>query len=173
MKNSACSVTDFKVRGGLTVIWWAKFKMVPCISEWRECPLLASDYINSVVENGVNITIETFEFTSAKWLTMDMPLFWKPKMYWYCPPTVQNSHDKYLICMMTSSNGNLFRVTGPLYYHRSPVNSPHKGQWRGALMFSMICLNKRLSKQSWGWWFETPSRPFWRYCNGMKFTYSV
>ena len=22
--------------------------------------------------------------------------------------------------------------------HRSPVNSPHKGQWRGALMFSMI-----------------------------------
>ena len=22
---------------------------------------------------------------------------------------------------------------------RSPVNSPHKGQWRGALMFSLIC----------------------------------
>ena len=30
-----------------------------------------------------------------------------------------------------------------------PVNSPHKGQWRGALMFSLIC---RLSKQPWGWW---------------------
>ena len=25
--------------------------------------------------------------------------------------------------------------------------------------------NKRLSKQSWGWWFETPSRPLWRYRN--------
>ena len=37
--------------------------------------------------------------------------------------------------MMTSSNGNIFRVTGPL----SPVNSPHKGQWRGALMFSLVC----------------------------------
>ena len=24
--------------------------------------------------------------------------------------------------------------------HRSPVNSPHKGQWRGALMFSLTCL---------------------------------
>ena len=24
-------------------------------------------------------------------------------------------------------------------FHRSPVNSPHKGQWRGALMFSLIC----------------------------------
>ena len=33
----------------------------------------------------------------------------------------------------------------PLYWaivrgiHRSPVNSPHKGQWCGALMFSLIC----------------------------------
>ena len=33
-------------------------------------------------------------------------------------------------CMMTSSNGNI---------PRSPVNSPHKGQWRGSLMFSSIC----------------------------------
>ena len=24
--------------------------------------------------------------------------------------------------------------------HRSPMNSPHKGQWRGALMFSLICV---------------------------------
>ena len=42
--------------------------------------------------------------------------------------------------MMTSSNGNIFRVTGHLCgIHRTPVNSPHKGQWRGALMFSLIC----------------------------------
>ena len=26
------------------------------------------------------------------------------------------------------------------FVHRSPVNSPHKGQWRGALMFSLICV---------------------------------
>ena len=38
-----------------------------------------------------------------------------------------------------SLNGNIFRVTGPLWIHRSPVNSPHKGQWRGDLMFSLIC----------------------------------
>ena len=24
--------------------------------------------------------------------------------------------------------------------HRSPVNSPHKGQWRGALMCSLVCV---------------------------------
>ena len=26
-------------------------------------------------------------------------------------------------------------------------------------------LNKRLSKESWGWWSETPSCPLWRNCN--------
>ena len=56
--------------------------------------------------------------------------------------------------------------------HRWPVNSPHKGQWRGALMFSLICtLYKRLSKQSWGWWFETPSRSLWRHCNAINDTH--
>ena len=50
--------------------------------------------------------------------------------------------------------------------HRSPVNSPHKGRWRGALILSSICaLNKQLYEQSWGWWFETPPRSLWWYCN--------
>ena len=30
-----------------------------------------------------------------------------------------------------------------------------------------LCLNKRLSKQSRGWWFETPSRSLWRHFNAM------
>ena len=30
-------------------------------------------------------------------------------------------------------------------------------------IFFDLRLNKRLSKQSWGWWFETPSRPLWRH----------
>ena len=50
--------------------------------------------------------------------------------------------------------------------HRPPVNSPHKGQWPWTSLFSLIgALNKRLSKQPWGWWFETPSRSLWRHCN--------
>ena len=42
--------------------------------------------------------------------------------------------------MMTLWHGNIFRVTGPFVQgiHRSPVNSPHKGQWRGASVFSLI-----------------------------------
>ena len=37
---------------------------------------------------------------------------------------------------MTSSNGNIFRVTG---LSELPMNSPHKGRWGGASMFSLIC----------------------------------
>ena len=44
------------------------------------------------------------------------------------------------ILMMTSSDGNIFHVTG-LCAGNSPVTGefPHKGQWRGALMFSLNC----------------------------------
>ena len=37
--------------------------------------------------------------------------------------------------MMTSLNGNIFRVTGPL----CGEFTGHKSQWRGALMLSLIC----------------------------------
>ena len=32
-------------------------------------------------------------------------------------------------------------------------------------VFFDLRLNKRLSKQSWDWWFETSSPPLWRHCN--------
>ena len=32
-------------------------------------------------------------------------------------------------------------------------------------VFFDLRLNKRLNKQSWGWWFETPSHPLWRQCH--------
>ena len=37
-------------------------------------------------------------------------------------------------------------------------NSLHKGQWRGALLFYLICTR-----------FETPSRPLWRHCNASNY----
>ena len=53
--------------------------------------------------------------------------------------------------------------------HRSPVISPHKGQWCGALMFSDLRPNKQLSKQWWGWWFQTSSYPLWRHRNVSRY----
>ena len=65
---------------------------------------------------------------------------------------------------MMSSNWNIFHVIGLScgeFTSRTPVNSPHKGQWRRALMFSLICACTN------GWvnsrqWFQTPSRSLWR-----------
>ena len=42
---------------------------------------------------------------------------------------------------MTSSNGNIFRITGHLCGEFTGHRwIPHTGQWRGALMFSLICV---------------------------------
>ena len=62
---------------------------------------------------------------------------------------------------MTSSNGNIFRVTG----HLCGEFTAHRPVTRGFDVFLGLRLNKRLSKQSWGWWFETLSRPLRRHCN--------
>ena len=58
--------------------------------------------------------------------------------------------DSYLRCwvseIITSTWWRHQMETFPRYWpfvlgiHRSPVNSPHKGQWRGALIFSLICV---------------------------------
>ena len=73
----------------------------------------------------------------------------------------------YLPLMMTSSNGNIFRVTGPLCGEFTgpgefPIQRPVT---RSFDVFFYPSLNKRLSKQPWGWWFETLSWSLWRQCN--------
>ena len=74
--------------------------------------------------------------------------------------------------MMTSSNGNIFRVTGPLCGEFTgpgevPTQKPVTPSFD---VFFDLRLNKRLSKQPWGWWFETLSWSLWRQCNGFSKT---
>ena len=50
----------------------------------------------------------------------------------------------------------------------SPVTGEFPAQKPVTRSFDILFglrLNKRLSQQSWGWWFETPSRPLWRHGN--------
>ena len=51
-------------------------------------------------------------------------------------------------------------------------NSPVTGEFlaqrpvtRSFYVFFDLRMNKRLSKQSWGWWFEMPSCSLWHHCN--------
>ena len=71
---------------------------------------------------------------------------------------------------MTSSNGNIFRVTGPLCGEfTGPGEFPaQRPVTRSFDVFFDLRPNKRLSKQSWDWWFETPSWSLWRQCNEMS-----
>ena len=55
--------------------------------------------------------------------------------------------------------------------HRSPVNSPHKGQWRGALMLSLICawINAWVNNREAGD-LRRYRGALWRHCNvALKF----
>ena len=72
--------------------------------------------------------------------------------------------------MMTSSNGNIFSVAG----HFNGEFTGHRWIPRTKAsdaelwwVFFYLRLIKRLSKQSRGWWFETPSWSQRRLCNGI------
>ena len=71
------------------------------------------------------------------------------------------------IIMMTSSNGTIFRVTGPLCGEfTGPGDFPaQRPVTRSFGVFFDLRPNKQLSKQPRGWWFETPSLSLWRHCN--------
>ena len=72
---------------------------------------------------------------------------------------------------MTSSNGNFFRVTGPLCWdftgHRwIPLTKASDAEiW----CFFDLRLDKRSNKQSRRRWFQTPSCSLWRHSNAMGF----
>ena len=68
-------------------------------------------------------------------------------------------------------------VTGEFPPPPPPPTHPHTHTQRPVTrsfdVFFDLRLNKRLSKQSWGWWFETPSRSSRHHCNecrGLSFS---
>ena len=88
----------------------------------------------------------------------DMALIWKQQKH--IPVRSEN-------IMMTSSNGNIFRATGHLCGDfTGPGEFPtQRPVMRSFGVYFDLSQNKRLSKQSWGWWFETPSCSLWRHRN--------
>ena len=69
------------------------------------------------------------------------------------------------IVILASSNGNIIRVTGPLWGN-PPSTGGFPSQRPVTQSFDIFFdprLNKRSSKQSRGRWFETPPRSLWRH----------
>ena len=65
--------------------------------------------------------------------------------------------------MMTPSNGSIFCVTGYLCGDITGYTKAGDAELLWCVLF--LRLNKRLSKQSSGWWFEMLSHPLWRHYN--------
>ena len=77
-------------------------------------------------------------------------LVWLPKLLYKSFPSKHHNRDKIT---MTSSNGNISRVTGHLYGEfTGPGEFPaQRPVTRGFDVFFDLRLNKRLSKQWRGW----------------------
>ena len=74
--------------------------------------------------------------------------------------------ENVMLIMMTSSNGNIFRVTGLMCGEFTgqrwfPTQRP---ETRSFDVTFDLRPNKPVGKQSLGWWFETLSCSLWRHC---------
>ena len=108
---------------------------------------------------------------------MSSSLFVKYLFWFGCHNVIVTSSRTLNNCVltqctiMTSSNGNVLRVTGLLC---GEFTGPRWISLTKASDAELWCFfdlrpNKRVSKQSWGWWSETPSSSLWRQCNESDF----
>ena len=68
-------------------------------------------------------------------------------------------------CADMMTNGNISALLA-ICAGNSPEFPAQRPVTRSFDVFFDLHPKKWLSKQSWGWWFEKPSRPLWRHCNG-------
>ena len=104
-------------------------------------------HIRPDVENATRHFLNRRAFSSLTYMRHSASDEWTQTL---CVHNVINNHrnkwvalslpqTKAFLIMMTSSNGNISALLAFVRgIHRSPVNSPHKGQRRGTLMFSLI-----------------------------------
>ena len=85
-----------------------------------------------------------------------------------------NDTPSYFVQSWWRHQMETFSASMALCAGNSPVNSEFPTQrpvTRSFDVFYDLCLNKRLTKQSRGWWFETPSRSLLRHCNVCPFVH--
>ena len=124
------------------------------ITQFNSSPLDKMDAISQTIFSNAFYWMKILEF----WLKLHWSLFLRIQLtifqhwfrWWLGADQGTSRHmnqwwlvHSYQICDNHDNgiNGYIFRVTRPFVQgiHRPPVNSPHKGQWRGASMFSLIC----------------------------------
>ena len=82
-----------------------------------------------------------------------------------------NLQSEFLPCSWWRHQMETFSALLAICAGNSPVTGEFPAQRPVTRSFDVVFdlrLNECLSKQSWGWWFETPSRPLWRHSNAWR-----
>ena len=97
---------------------------------------------------------------------------WQLRLYWSCFLVARNSLqymcDSFTHITWWRHQMETFSALLDICAGNSPVPGEFPAQRPVTQSFDVffdLRLNKRLSKQSWGWWFETLPRPLWRHSN--------
>ena len=97
-------------------------------------------------------------------------------------------HSDYMLCCRNVDSARILDL--PWWRHQMETfsallalcagNSPLTGEFpsqrqvtRSFDVFFDLRLKKRLSKQSLGWWSQTPSHPLWRHSNAVYFVFTL
>ena len=136
-------------------IWWRHHEKVICAdacSRIGSLPLLNyKPVIKSIVYFFLLPTI-SISFYAGMLNQNQFSTSWKQCLYECAFHTtlflIINSHAFVNTNMMTSSNGNIFRVTGHLYGEFTSEFPAQRPETRSFDVFFDLCLNERLSKQS-------------------------
>ena len=103
------------------------------------------------------------------WTNAHLPKFFTGRTFWY--QSANRSDVAVSVVIWWRHQMETFSALLAFSAGNSPVTGEFPSQRPVTRSFDVlfdVCLNKRLSKQSWGWWFETLSRPLWRHCNEFR-----
>ena len=146
--------------------WWTSSITHACIigPQWVKPRLLHSP---SLVAIGLSVGYET---RPPIGLQHPFVIGWSKD--WDCPvpQCIMGSRDQWEFQLFSWWRHQMETLSALLAICAG--NSPVTGEFaaqrpvtRSFDVFFDLRLNKRLSKQSWGWWFETPSCSLWRHRN--------
>ena len=126
-----------------------------CYIEYRHHTL---PYHRDNSRHGLSQWQTTLQYNVASHWLDNCYMFYLNSIEFWSANIIRNKWALIRQFMMTSSNGNNFRVTG-LYAGNSPVTGEFPSQRpvpRSFDVLSDMLLKIRLSKHSLGWWFDTP-----------------
>ena len=115
-----------------------------CYFVWYDC----LKFTNAYQQRNHNIRTFVLQITIYSWRHGSIDISWYTS--WW-------RHQMETFSTLLALCAGKLPVTGEFPSQRTVTRSFD--------VFFDLRLNKRLSKQWWGWWIETPLRPSWRHCN--------